>query len=65
MGALHKCQYADRNASHNSIHCSLLRKSGAKWDFCVNQRFCRVSGNYELTDGAGKCRIAIKEEAKR
>ena len=58
MTVAHKgCPYADRQASPNSIHCSILRGNGAKWDFCINQRFCRVSGNYELT-GASDCRVA-------
>lgn len=57
MGAKGNCEYADRSASANSIHCAKLRKRGAKWDYCVCQSFCRVSGKYELTEKTATCKM--------
>lgn len=51
------CEYADRQASEKSIRCAALREQGAKWDFCLHQYFCRMSGRYEITDAAADCKI--------
>lgn len=45
------CPYADKCVSARSIHCEILRRRGAKWDFCIRQEFCRVSGQYEIKSG--------------
>ena len=51
------CENADRAASDKSIRCAALREQGAKWDFCLHQYFCRVSGKYEITDAAADCKM--------
>lgn len=52
-----KCKYANHSASGNSLHCKLLKDADKKWDFCVCQYFCRVSGKYELTEKAIGCKL--------
>ena len=57
-----KCPYANRQASSTSIRCSVLREKNAKWDFCLHQYFCRVSGKYELKPEASICEMSNEKE---
>lgn len=55
------CPYAERRAT-SSIHCAALRERKSKWDFCLHQYFCRVTGKYEHKDEAKACNIRLSYE---
>lgn len=59
-----RCKYADRQASGNALHCTILKEENKKWDFCVCQYFCRVSGKYELNESANFCKVKKEAENK-
>lgn len=55
------CPYVDRELNDRSLRCTRLAASGAKWDFCIHQYFCRQKGKYALDDKAASCTVAAQK----
>ena len=51
------CKHANRISSTAALHCAKLREKSAKWDFCVQQYFCRATGRYEIKPEAAQCKM--------
>lgn len=64
MPNIGKCEYAKRQTDDNSIRCTLLKERKAKWDFCVNQYFCRAIGKYAISEKSATCKVKKAEESE-
>ena len=59
------CPYADRNVSSNNIHCMIQRESKAKWDFCINQNYCRATNLYSLKPESNNCKLRLRKDGDK
>lgn len=50
-----QCEHARRSGHETTLHCDVLRRQGVKFDFCIYQFFCPISGKNELKEKAKEC----------
>lgn len=55
------CSHADKQISSSNIHCLILRENHAKWDFCINQNYCRALNQYTLKPECNNCSVKLKQ----
>ena len=51
------CPYAHRTSNAGAIRCRLQSETDTKWDFCIHQYMCRVTGRYEHQKTAVNCKL--------
>ena len=58
------CSYLYRKPGKDTVHCTIQRDKGAKWDFCKYQYFCRHTRRYEASKETTHCPLIEKERSK-
>ena len=60
-----QCKYAKRQPNKPLLVCTIMEETCGQWFHCGNQRYCPKEGRTVLTDGAAKCPVREREEAKK